>query len=294
LGEGARTGTRFRANIFWMGRAPMLPGKRYKLKLGAARVPVELAEVRNVVDASELASIQGKRQVDRHDVGECVFETARPVAFDLATENEKTARFVIVDDYEIAGCGMVLEQVTAAESLLASQVHRREITWQKGYVTAGERGARYRHQGKFVVFAGAPEEGLPELAKRLEQELFREDIRTYYLSLSNVFDSLDNSADADATLVREEQLRRLGELARIFTDAGLIFITALENVDQHDLEKLKLLNEPHELFVVCGSRETPGDLPLNVRLSPGQDVNQAVRMVRQALTAEGVTSEYFI
>jgi bifunctional enzyme CysN/CysC len=232
--------------------------------------------------------------VDRHDVGECVFETARPVAFDLATECEKTARFVIVDDYEIAGCGMVLEQVTAAESLLASQVHRREITWQKGYVTPDDRVARYRHKGKFVVFVGTPDDGMPELAKRLEKELFAAQIHTYCLSLANVAESLGTSPDADATLAREEQLRRLGELARVFTDAGLIFITALENADEHDLEKLKLLNAPHELFVVCGGREAPGNYPLNVRLAPGQYTNLAVRTVQQALTAEGVTPEYFI
>jgi bifunctional enzyme CysN/CysC len=288
----ARTGTRFRANLFWMGRAPMLPGKRYKLKLGAMRVPVELLEVLNVLDASELTSIRGKRQVDRHDVGECVFETARPVAFDLAAENERTARFVIVDDYEIAGCGIVLEQLVAVQPALADQVRQREIAWQKGYLTPDDRATRYRHKGKFVVLAGTPEDGTAELAKSLERQLFQDSIHTYYLSISNVFGELNKPGDV-SPLEREEQLRRLGELAHIASDAGLVFITALDGADRHDIEKLRLLNAPNELFVVKVGGEG-GESDAQIVLPSSPHTRESVEKIVRGLNASGVLPEYVI
>ena len=150
--EPARVGTRLRANLFWMGRAPMVQGRRYKLKLGAARLPVELTRVLSVLDASELSSVQGKPQIDRHDVAEVLLETARPVAFDLAENIEQTSRFVIVDGDQIAACGIVLEQIEEGPSLLERRVRERESVWEKGYVDAARREARNRHRGKFIVF----------------------------------------------------------------------------------------------------------------------------------------------
>lgn len=61
---------RFHVNMFWMGRPPMVPGKSYRLKVGAASVSAQLAEVIQVLDASELTSIENKQQIDRHDVAE--------------------------------------------------------------------------------------------------------------------------------------------------------------------------------------------------------------------------------
>lgn len=286
-------GTRFRANLFWMGHAPMLRGKRYKLKIGAARAPVELVEIRGVVDASELSSIEGKTQIDRHDVGVCVLETARPVAFDLSADIERTARFVVVDQDEIAGCGIILEPVEEETSLLAERVRRRELAWGKGYITPGERAAQYQHAGKFVVFIGAPADGTQELAKKLELELFLNRAHTYYLSLSNVFDALETAGEA-APLTREEQIHGLGELARIITDAGILFITALSDADEYDLAKLKLLNEPNELFVVRVGDAVPEGFTPEVSLPAGPDVRRALEEIVRALNASGILPEYSI
>src|SRR5450759_4226260 len=107
--------TRFRVNLFWMGRAPMIRDKSYRLKLGAARCPVKLVEVLNVLDASELSTVRNKQQIDRHDVAECVLETAKPVAFDVAGEIERTGRLVVVDNFEIAGAGIILAPLSAEE-----------------------------------------------------------------------------------------------------------------------------------------------------------------------------------
>lgn len=92
---------RFKANIFWMGRSPLVKNKIYKLKLSSSRLELKLREI---VDSSE-------HEVKRHHFAECIFETTKPAVFDLSHEILNTARFVIVDNYEIAGCGIILDAV---------------------------------------------------------------------------------------------------------------------------------------------------------------------------------------
>jgi len=131
--------SRFRANLFWMGHAPMIKDKKYKLKLGAFRVPVQLVEILNVIDASDLTSVANKQQVDRHDVAECILETPRPIAFDLSGEIRFTGRFVIVDNYEIAGAGIVLEDIRSEDSALRRHVSDREFSWERGGISTVQR-----------------------------------------------------------------------------------------------------------------------------------------------------------
>ena len=100
------TSSAFEANIFWMGRNPMKTGKDYKLKLGTVDVIVQLKEIIKVMDASNLDSSE-KNQIERHDVAEVVIQCQKKIAFDLMEEVEATGRFVIVDNYDIAGGGII-------------------------------------------------------------------------------------------------------------------------------------------------------------------------------------------
>ncbi len=300
-GEPApRVGRRIRANLFWMGQAPLIRERRYKLKLGAARVAVELAEIRHVLDATELTTVAGKTQIDRHDVAECVLETMRPVAFDLATELPAMSRFVLVDDYEIAGCGVVLASEEGDGSVLRERVMAREFAWEKGAISRELRIAGYGHAGKFIVFA-APEPArdsgahrrAADLAKALERRLFATHKHTYYLAIRNLFEDLEE-ADSEEVVGREEHLRQLGQLARLMTDSGLLFITVLPGADRTDLEKLRLLNEPAELFVVTVGDCDLEDWRAQVELSEATDSEEAIQRITRRLNAENVIPNYVI
>lgn len=98
---------RFKANIFWMGKRPLEKGKTYKIKLGSARATLRLVEVLETIDALSLQGTEKKQRVERHDVAECVFEAGQPLAFDRVSDIEPTGRFVIVDEYDIAGGGII-------------------------------------------------------------------------------------------------------------------------------------------------------------------------------------------
>lgn len=288
--------TRLRVSLFWMGKAPLRPGQRYKLKLATARVPVQLAEVRGVMDAADLSSSHGKVQVERHDVAECVLETAKPLAFDLASELATTGRFVIVDNYEIAGGGIVLQALADERALLAAHVRRREAGWEAGAVALAEREARNRHRAKLVVAVGANEAPLREFGRALERRLFDAGHAAYYLALSNLARGIEATATADELVQREERVRQLGELARILTASGQIVITALPEADQTDLESLRALNAPQEILTVqlADPRRAALGLATDLVLDPGQPLAARVQSAWSLLEERQILPDFVI
>lgn len=109
-GEAApATGSRFRASLFWLGREPLRAGRDYLLKLGSARVHARLEAVLRVLDAATLEPREAADSLARHEAGECVLRVAKPLAFDLGQLTPATSRFVLVDDFEIAGGGIIRE-----------------------------------------------------------------------------------------------------------------------------------------------------------------------------------------
>ena len=287
-------GTRFVVNIFWLAKTPMIKGKRYKLKLASARTAVELVDIINVLDASELNSEQNKEQFDRHDVGKCIIETSKPIACDLISEIEGTGRFVIVDNFEIAGGGVIVEKADDdTVSVLQEHVEKREIGWDKGEVSAIDRASRNNHKGKFVIFTGAEGTGVHALAKAAEKMFFKRRLNTYYLGIKSVFEGLD--ADLSSGVIsRDEEIRRLGELSRIMTDAGLLFITAVNEIDDYELQKLKLLNSPNELLVINLGENRFNNFEVDLELPENPNVDEVFPELLSTLNKHNIILEYSI
>jgi len=288
----ALVSTRLRATVFWMGRAPFVANRKYMLKLGAARVPVELREVRKVVDATELSTESSKAQLDRHDVGEVILETTRPVACDVARTLASTGRFVIVDHYEIAGCGVVLSEAETSESLLDQRIRAREYAWVTGSVARADRAQRYGHRGKFILLVSNDEEAseitayAEKLAVMLEASLFASNKRTYYLSMGNL-----DVASRGAS--RDEHIQRLGEQARILTDAGLLFLSVLGQADAAEVESLRSLNRPAELFLVQVGKSTDEFTP-SIQVDPAMGLEAAQDAILARLVSQDIVLEYEI
>lgn len=286
-------GFRFRANIFWVGRVPMSTEKEYKLKLGTAHATVRLAGIVSTLDASDLRLSRTKQQLDSRDVGECILESTRPIAFDRSSENETTGRFVIVDSYEIAGGGIVLENLSGGETILERHIRERESHWETGRVLPAERERANRHRSKFIVITGRPGSGKRLLARELEGTLFRNRCSTYYLGMA----AIEHGLEADLRVHgnhAEERLRRIGELARIMTDAGQIFITAIDDADDRDIETLKLLNEPNEILVVgVGENDFFSTTP-DLQLDIVDDPLDAVARIADLLMSKEIIVDYEI
>lgn len=240
---------KFKANIFWMGKLPLIKGKNYKLKIATQQVPVVLSEIISVLDASELSSISNKAQVDRHDVSECVFEALKPVAFDDIVHIPETGRFVIVDNYEIAGGGIILSPVYEEGSVLNQYIKTREFNWVRSEITPATRSIKFDHKPAFVIITGDTNHGKLQLARKLEEKLFQLKKNVYFLGISN--ETLTQHSDEkNKTLAKVSHLRQLGEMAHVLTDAGLILITSISDVDEYELEILKSLSRPSKAIVI--------------------------------------------
>ena len=271
----------------------MIKQKQYKLKIGSARATVKLAEICNTLDASDLSYSKSKQQIDCRDVGECILETSRPIAFDTTSASETTGRFVIVDNYEIAGGGIVVENLSAGESLLQQHIRDREKNWEAGLVRAEQRAKANRHKAKFMVFTGASGTGKRAVAKALEQGLFQNGMNAYYLGVANI----DRGLDADLGYQSDsagERLRRIGELARILTDAGLIFITTIDDADDYDIETLKLLNEPNDILVVNLGENGFSRFQPDLQIPALENLGDAVNQVAALLKTKEIITDYQI
>ena len=280
----------FRANVFWMGRAPLVKNKKYKLKLGTARTLIRLMEVVSCIDATDLSSIAGKQQVDRHDVAECIFESLKPIAFDPVVEIENTGRFVVVDNYDIAGGGIITGAADEAGQWLGRHVQSREILWEKSRITSDDRAFRNGHRGKTIVLCG--DQSRKKIAHELETQLFASRFQCYYSGIENIRVGLDaEMSDSDDYSV--ERIFHLGEVARILTDAGLIFITTVDNVDVADIAALRKLNQPYEMLVFrSGDRNPPQGV--DRIFAADSDPAVCVKQILESLRLKDIIPDYMI
>jgi bifunctional enzyme CysN/CysC len=284
---------KFKANVFWMGKQPLVKNKTYKLKIATQQVPVVVADVIQVLNAAELASTN-KPHVDRHEVGEVIFETMKPIAFDLVGDIAETGRFVIVDNYEIAGGGIILAPVFDNENSLGTHIKKREYGWERSHITPDNRAQKYQHKSAFIVVTGKIDTGKQRIAKALEEELFNLGKNVYFLGVSNRL-VLDTHDSKDKTLGKYEALVQLGELAHLMTDAGLILVTSITDIDQYELDMLKKLNSPNRVFVVNVGQNNFLESSIDLNLVENEESQAAVsKIVDLLVKAVVLDPEYMI
>lgn len=255
--------TRFEARVFWMGRQPLKLGGKYKLKLATQEVQCEVVRINRVIDASTLQAKSNRRsesesgsgvqseeesesvtkttpagghnpiqipntdsrpQVSRHEVGELTLKTKTPVAFDVAEDIPSMGRFVLVDGYEVAGGGIVIPDSYPRRT--SDPGHKSaNIFWNKGKVTAASRELRNGHPGCVVWLTGLSGSGKSTIAAELERTLFNRGQHAYMLDGDNVRHGLCSDL-AFSPKDRKENIRRIGEVAKLLADSGTICVTA--------------------------------------------------------------------
>ena len=257
---------RFKARLLWLGRAPLVRHRGYRLKLMTQEADCEIDEVLHVVDASSLQAVPfgDTEGVRRYDVADVWIKTRRPIAFDAFTQVPAAGRFVLVDGFEVSGGGVVLDANYPRRT--SDALHRgANIFWTEGKVSAAQREQRSGHPGVVVWLTGLPASGKSTLAVELERALFNLGRHVYVLDGDNVRHGL--CADLGFSAAdRSENIRRVGEVARLFADAGHIVLTAFISPLRADREIVRrILPQGRfiEVFVnaplaVCEERDPKG------------------------------------
>jgi bifunctional enzyme CysN/CysC len=213
---------RFKARLFWMGKQNLEQGRRYKLKLTTQELDAEIVAIERIIDASTLDTVtEGRDFIAKNDVAEVVIQTRGALVMDNHDVNPILGRFVIVDERQVSGGGIIFGGVYTDRTGIKSQ----NIFWSEGNVTARHRALRNGHRGAVVWLTGLSGSGKSTIARALERELFNQNINVYVLDGDNIRHGL-NSNLGFSPEDRVENIRRVGEVAKLIADSGQVVITA--------------------------------------------------------------------
>ena len=206
----------FAAHIVWFDEHSLLPGRSYILRTETDQVNATVTELKHRIDVNTFAH-EAAKSLDMNDVGVCNLSVQSPLAFDSYAENRSTGSFVLIDRLtnRTAGAGMIDFPLRRA-----SNVH-----WQALDIGKGER-AEQKHQKPAVLwFTGLSGSGKSTVANLLDKRLYALGKHTYILDGDNVRHGLNRDlgfTEED----RVENIRRVAEVARLMTDAGLLVLVS--------------------------------------------------------------------
>jgi bifunctional enzyme CysN/CysC len=204
----------FTAHVIWMSAEPMLPGRSYLMKIGTRTIPASITELKHRLDVNNFDKLAAKR-LDLNEVGFCNLATTIPVAYDAYADNRSTGSFILIDRLtnETAGAGMIAHGLRRA-----TNVHRHGLTVTR------EAHARLKHQKPAILwFTGLSGAGKSTIANLVEMRLHARGVHTALLDGDNVRHGLNKDLGFTAA-DRVENIRRVGEVAKLMTDAGLIIL----------------------------------------------------------------------
>lgn len=287
--------TAFKANLFWLGKRPLEEGRRYLLRVVTKEVECEVAAIHRIIDTMDLSQQQGSKTVIRNQVAELTLRAKAPIAFDLSSSFEATGRFVLVDDYDIAGGGIVTEMIRDDQEVLREEARRRDFAWVKGEVGIEERAQQYGHRAAIVLITGGRHTGKSFLAKKLEARLVADGRHAYLLDGENLRRGLDADLAEGQRGQTMEMARRYGEVARLLADTGLIVVSTTNpfGLDYAEAaQSIKTLVHPTPVIAIHMSK-LPEEPPANADIvfSGPADFDAATRRILDELKRRGVLAQ---
>jgi bifunctional enzyme CysN/CysC len=253
----------FDADVFWLGRDLLAVGRRLELRIGTRAVAVRVAAVVHALDVDRLAPAVA-RAIATNGLGRVSLRCDVPVALDDATECFETGRFVLADGGVVVGGGLV-DASRYPDQRRALKAANRNVTAVDHHISAAERGARSGHVGAIVWLTGLSGAGKSTLAMALERALFDRGWNAYTIDGDNVRRGLNADLGFSAQ-DRQENIRRVGEVAALFADAGLVCITAFISPFEDDRARARATAGHRRFFEVyvkselatCEARDPKG------------------------------------
>jgi bifunctional enzyme CysN/CysC len=230
----------FETTIVWMADEPLLPGRPYLLKIGARTVSAQITEIKHEINVNTLEE-RAAKSLPLNGIAVCNLSLDRPIGFDPYSEIPDTGGFILIDRMTNAtvGAGMIRFALRRSQN----------IHWQALDVTKGARASDLGQKPAVIWFTGLSGAGKSTIANLVEKKLRFEGKHTYLLDGDNVRHGLNRDlgfTDAD----RVENIRRVGEVAKLMLDAGLIVLTAFISPFRSERRLARELLGPGEFFEV--------------------------------------------
>ena len=270
----------FEATLVWLDDEALHVGRAYWLKLGAQLVSVTVQQPKyavNVNDAGGAGSQIAVKTLELNAIGVAEITTDKPIVFEPYAENRALGGFILIDK---------ITNATVAAGMIHFSLRRAQnVHWQATDITRAEH-ARLKNQTPRVLwFTGLSGAGKSTIANEVEKRLNLMNRHTFLLDGDNVRHGLNKDlgfTEAD----RIENIRRVGEVAKLMTDAGLIVITAFISPFRADRDMVRAML-PEGEFV-----EIHVDTPLEV--AEARDVKGLYKKARagQLKNFTGIDSPY--
>ena len=219
----------------------------------------------------------------------CSLILDHPLAFDLSETLTDTSRFVIVDEYEIWGGGIVLEALSDESSELLQEVVNRDRNWIKTNVSVAQRAERFNQRPVLILVTGQKGVGRKRLAAELERRLFEEGKFVYYLGIGSFLYGV--SADLkhqNPGIDWHEHIRRMAEAVHIFLDAGMILILTAVELTQEDYKIFNAIIDPGQIETIWVGDEITTDIAFDMQVSEGQEnLEPSIVQIKHLLQEHG-------
>jgi bifunctional enzyme CysN/CysC len=212
----AEVADQFEATIVWMSEEPLLVGRQYWLKLGTQTATASIHAPKYQIDVNTMDHLAAKT-FELNSIGVANLVTDKPIVFEPYSTNREMGAFILINK---------LTNATVAAGMLHFSLRRSQNIHRQALEISREAHAELKHQKPAVLwFTGLSGAGKSTIANLVEKKLHRMNRHTFLLDGDNIRHGLNKDlgfTDAD----RVENIRRIGEVARLMTDAGLIVITA--------------------------------------------------------------------
>ena len=232
----------FEATLVWMAEEPLVPRRPYWLKLGTQTVSVQVQPPKYQVNVNTLEHLATKT-LELNAIGVCALSTDKPIVFEPYVENADLGGFILIDK---------LTNATVAAGMLHFALRRSQnIHWQAVEVTRDAHAQQKQQKARVLWLTGLSGAGKSTIANLVEKKLFALGRHTFLLDGDNVRHGLNRDlgfTEAD----RIENIRRVGEVAKLMTDAGLIVLTAFISPFRAEREMVRAMfpaGEFVEVFV---------------------------------------------
>jgi len=206
----------FQAKLIWMSEDELIPGRPYLLKTGTRTVAVSITDIKHKTDVNSFEQ-QAARTLKLNEVAEVNIAAQAPIAFDAYTDNRTTGAFILIDR---------ITNLTLAAGLIDHALRRAtNVHWQALEVTKTARAELKNQKPCVLWFTGLSGAGKSTIANLVEKKLLSLGRHTALLDGDNVRHGLNRDlgfTDAD----RVENIRRVAEVAKLMTGAGLITLVS--------------------------------------------------------------------
>ncbi len=266
----------FSASIVWMDDTPLEPGRAYLLRIGSQTVSATVRAPDHRIDVNTMARLAAPT-LALNDIGIADIHTDRAIVFEPYTTSADLGGFILIDRATNAtvAAGMIRQALRRADN----------IHWQTIDISREAHAIQMRQQPRILWFTGLSGSGKSTIANIVEQKLHALGKHTFLLDGDNVRHGLNRDlgfSDAD----RVENIRRVGEVAKLMTDAGLIVLTAFISPFRAERDMVRAMvpeGEFIEIFV---------DTPIEV--AEARDVKGLYRRARAGEIANftGISSPY--